>query len=246
PAEIALERLEQQRLVEDMRQRDHDQDEQRNDGEQRVVRHRAREEQSLVLAESAQHPQRESAGVLQDFKPCRGCCRSFGAQPLARIASSRSRLLMTRHSRAPAVSTRFCQASRRPMYLRGSMLSVFSLTTFTATTRTPLRLIGKSRCVTLSSSSCMSEKMMMVLLPAPVSFRNSAPWMRPPVMSVKRLPETARNEFSMRSRNARFCAFSWEGRESNVALATMSFSLKLRLCTRATASESPAWSDPSR
>jgi len=30
----------------------------------------------------------------------------------------------------------------------------------------------------------MSEKMRMVFLPAPVSFRNSAPWMMPPVMSV--------------------------------------------------------------
>jgi len=30
----------------------------------------------------------------------------------------------------------------------------------------------------------MSEKMMMVLLPEPVSFRYSAPWISPPVMSV--------------------------------------------------------------
>ena len=35
--------------------------------------------------------------------------------------------------------------------------------------------VGKSRTVARSSSSCMSEKMRIVFLPAPVSFRNSAP-----------------------------------------------------------------------
>ena len=50
----------------------------------------------------------------------------------------------------------------------------------------------------------------------------------------------------MRSRKARFCALACDGRVSNVALATMSFSLKLRLCTLATASESPGFSVPSR
>src|SRR5467141_3606126 len=47
------------------------------------------------------------------------------------------------------------------------MLSVLSLTTFTAMMRMFFRLIGKLRTVTLSSSSCMSEKMMIVLVPAP-------------------------------------------------------------------------------
>src|SRR5688572_516343 len=245
PAEVALERLEQLGLLHDVRSRDDDENEQRHDREQRVVRHRAGEQQPLVLAECLQHPQREGAGVLQDLNPCcGGCCAR--AQLLPRIASRRSRLLITRHSRAPAPSTRFCQASRRPTYFLGSTLSVLSFTTLTAITRIPLRLIGKSRWVTRSSSSCMSEKTMMVLWPAPASFRNSAPWMRPPVMSVWRLPDTARKELSIFSRKARFCAFSCEGRESKVALAMMSFSLKLRLCTRATASESPGCSDPRR
>ena len=64
------------------------------------------------------------------------------------------------------------------------MLSVLSLTTFTAMMRMFFRLIGKFRMVALSSSYCMSEKMMMVLVPAPVSLRNCAPWIIPPVMSV--------------------------------------------------------------
>src|SRR5919109_713162 len=115
------------------------------------------------------------------------------------------------------------------------MLSLRSFTTLTATMRMFFRLIGKLRTVTLSSSSCMSEKMMMVFVPAAPSFRNSAPWISAPVMSVYLLPETLRNEASMRSRKARFCAFACDGRVSKVALAMMSFSLKLLLCTRATA-----------
>ncbi len=36
----------------------------------------------------------------------------------------------------------------------------------------------------LIDTSCMSEKTISVRVPAPVSFRYSAPWRRPPVMSV--------------------------------------------------------------
>jgi hypothetical protein len=56
----------------------------------------------------------------------------------------------------------------------------------------------------------------------------------PPVMSVYWLPGTLRNASSMRAWKERFCALVCDGRESKVALAMMSFSLKLRLRTRAT------------
>lgn len=52
--------------------------------------------------------------------------------------------------------------------------------------------------------------------------------------------------WSIFSLNARFCALACDGRVSNVALATMSFSVKLRVSTFATASESPGCSVPSR
>jgi hypothetical protein len=49
-----------------MRQRNDDQDQQRNDREQRVVRDRAGEQQSLVRAECLQRLQYERARVLQN------------------------------------------------------------------------------------------------------------------------------------------------------------------------------------
>ena len=58
--------LQQPSLVDDMRQGDQDQDQQRDEREERVVRHGAGEEQALVRTESLEHAEHERARMLQD------------------------------------------------------------------------------------------------------------------------------------------------------------------------------------
>ena len=65
PFEIAPDRHQQFGLVEKVRQRDHAQQQQRHDRQQRVVRHRACQQQPLVGAKRLQRLQREAAGVRQ-------------------------------------------------------------------------------------------------------------------------------------------------------------------------------------
>ena len=65
PLQVAPERLQEFGLADDVRQRDHDQDQQRHHRQQRVVRHRAGEQQTLVRPEGLQYPQGERAGMAQ-------------------------------------------------------------------------------------------------------------------------------------------------------------------------------------
>lgn len=54
PFEQMSERIEQFPLSDEFRQHDHDQDQQRDDRQQRVVRHRARQQHALVRAKGLQ------------------------------------------------------------------------------------------------------------------------------------------------------------------------------------------------
>ena len=64
--EVVAEHAEQPLRLERVRQHDHDEDEQRHERQQRVVRHRAGEEQPLVRPESLEDAEREGAGVRED------------------------------------------------------------------------------------------------------------------------------------------------------------------------------------
>ena len=65
PFEVPADGAQQFGLFDDMRHRDHAHDQQRHDGEQRVVRHRAREQQALVRAKSLERIPHESEGMAQ-------------------------------------------------------------------------------------------------------------------------------------------------------------------------------------
>ena len=69
--EIVVQRREQPLRIDDVRQHDHDQDQQRDQREQRVVRHGAREQQPLVRLERLQHLQREGERILEDPRRAR-------------------------------------------------------------------------------------------------------------------------------------------------------------------------------
>ena len=64
PLQIPRQRRKQLRLVDDVRQSDQHENEQRHDGQQRVVRHRSGQQQPLVGAKGAQDAEREGAGML--------------------------------------------------------------------------------------------------------------------------------------------------------------------------------------
>src|SRR5205814_9097437 len=89
PLAVAAQRLEELLGIDEVRERDHEEHQHRNDGKQSVVRHRAGEEESLVLLEGLEG--------LQE-KPARACerLRQFGA---IQAASAASALLNAAHTR---------------------------------------------------------------------------------------------------------------------------------------------------
>ena len=67
PFEISAQRLQQCRLLDKMRQRDHGQDQHGHDGQQGVVRHRPGQQQALIGAEPFQRAHGEGPRVLADL-----------------------------------------------------------------------------------------------------------------------------------------------------------------------------------
>ena len=60
-------RCQQHLLVDHIRQHDHHQDKQRHDGEQRVISHRTRQQQTLIRLKRSQHLHRKGEGVPDDM-----------------------------------------------------------------------------------------------------------------------------------------------------------------------------------
>ena len=63
PLQIACQRGKQLSLVDDLRQRDQQEDKQRHDRQQRVIRNGARQQQPLIRTKGAQDAQRERSRV---------------------------------------------------------------------------------------------------------------------------------------------------------------------------------------
>src|SRR5919204_7055558 len=77
PAEVALHGLEKQRLIDDVRQADQHEDQERNSRKERVVRNRAGKEQSLVRAKRLERAQGEGTGVLEHERKIHRSQRPF-------------------------------------------------------------------------------------------------------------------------------------------------------------------------
>jgi hypothetical protein len=71
PLQIAADRGQQLGLIDDMRQRDHDQHEKRHDRQQGVVRHRTGQQQALIGTKRFQRAQRKPTWMGQDMSGLR-------------------------------------------------------------------------------------------------------------------------------------------------------------------------------